>query len=490
MKQTFEKNQISKNNLEFIFSGCEDFELRNVVPGGGVLRDIHVCWIDGVVSGDAVSSDVIRPLSSDERFARAVTDSQCLDHIFNGGVYFYSVKRRSSISDVVADLVQGWCAVISDSLGLAVTLETKTDNARSISEPTVEKTVKGAKDAFVETLRTNTSLVRRKLRDPDLKMRQVELGRRTRTQVAVMYMASIADDGIVSEVFRRLSSIDIDGVTGAGVLEQYITDAPASPFPQLIHTERPDRFASELLSGRVGIIADGLPLGFIAPANMAQFMRVGEDRSQHFLVSSTLILLRWLSLFLSVMLPAVFVAVAMYHAEMLPYKLLVSMIDAKQQVPFSVAIEVLSMLVAFELLQEAGVRLPNPVGDTVSIIGALIVGQSAVEARVVSPIAVIVVATAGICGYTLPSQDMGSALRLLRLLAVLAAIALGLYGVMLLLALIIWRLCSIESFGVSYLAPLSEGGFSAALKSIVQPPLYADKKRPHFLHPKDVKNQK
>ena len=227
----------------------------------------------------------------------------------------------------------------------------------------------------------------------------------------------------------RSTAIDIDALLTAGDLEEYIVDSPRSPLPQLLHTERPDTFAMHLLDGRVGVLVDGLPVGFLLPADLAAFMRVPEDSATHFAVASMLTLLRWAALAISLLLPAAFVAISMYHQEMLPVKLLLSMTAAKQYVPFGAAAEVIAMLLAFELLQEAGLRLPDPVGQTASIIGALIVGQSAVEAKVVSPIAVIVVALAGICGYAMPSRDLGAAVRLGRLgLDARWRRCMGLYG--------------------------------------------------------------
>ena len=240
----------------------------------------------------------------------------------------------------------------------------------------------------------------------------------------------------------------------------------------------------------MGFIADGLPIGFLTPAPMAHFMRVNEDRSQHFMAASMPTILRWLSLVITILLPASLVAISMYHQEMIPFRLMVSMIDAKQKVPFTASIEMLSMLVAFELIQEAGARLPNPVGDTLSIIGALIVGQAAVEARVVSPVAVIVVATAGICGFTQPSQDMLAALRIIRIVMVLMAIALGMFGIMLTLVLMVWHLCSIETFGVSYTEPLSEKGVWGSLNVFLQFPLWREKYRPVSLRTYDRRRQK
>ncbi len=284
--------------------------------------------------------------------------------------------------------------------------------------------------------------------------------------------------------------MDIDGLDSSGDIEQYITDRPGSAFPQLIHTERPDKFASELMSGRVGLIADGLPIGFLLPAPLASFMKVEEDKSLHFLVSSALTLLRWLSALLSLVAPAAFIALAMYHQDMIPSKLLLSMIDAKQKVPFSSAFEVLTMLLAFELLLEAGLRLPNPVGSTISIIGALIVGQSAVEAKVVSPISVIIVATAGICGFTMPSRDLGAALRLLRFFAVFVSMGLGVFGLMLGLTMLIWYLAGIDSFGVPYISPLAEGGCGRIVSAFARPPLYARKTREAALRTPERRMQK
>lgn len=473
-----------------LFSDCTDFELRPVWPGGRRIPGVSVCWIDGLVSGKDVSEDVLRPLTDETRLAGAESAEACMDLLLRGAVWSYTAKCRRTLDETAQDLVRGYCAVLFDRTKTAVTFEVKTDVSRAVSEPTVEKTVKGAKDAFVETLRTNTSLIRRRLRTPGLKLRQTVVGRKSGTDVAILFLDGVADPETVSELERRMDAVDIDGLTSSGNLEQYITDRPGSLFPQLLHTERPDKFAVELLAGRVGIIVDGLPVGFLLPASLPAFLRVAEDRAQHWLIASTLMLLRWISLLISLLFPAFFTAVSMYHQEMIPTSLLLSMIEAKQRVPFSVAFEIFSMLLAFELLMEAGLRLPDSVGDTVSIIGALIVGQSAVEAKVVSPISVIVVAATAICGFTQPSRDLGAALRLLRLVMETLAVILGLYGIMLGLALLTWYLSGIESFGVPYLSPMAEGGFREVLKSLIRLPLPKDKFREKALHTPDKRNQK
>ncbi len=471
-----------------LFSGCADFETRVVLPA--LEHDaVTACWLDGVVQGSEIAETVLRPLTDAARLSRTDGDAERIELMERGAVYCCNMKRRKTTDETVDDIVRGCCAVIFDSLGEALTFEARTSNRRAVSEPTVEKSLKGAKDAFVESLRVNTSLVRRKLRSPALKLTQTTVGRKSGTVVGVMYIEDVADPGIVAEVGRRLDAIDIDGLLAAGDLEDYITDYPASPYPQLLHTERADRFSTELLEGRVGLICDGLPIGFLVPATLPSFMSVPEDDSLHFTVATALSVLRWFALVLALTLPALLVAVAMYHQEMLPTKLLLSMIEAKQRVPFGVAGETLAILLAFELLQEAGLRLPDPVGQTVSIIGALIVGQSAVEARVVSPIAVIVVAVAGISGYTMPSQDLSSALRLHRFLLVFAALFAGLYGIVAALCLLVWRLCTLESYGLAYTSPMTNSD-RGLLGTLLVRPMHRRKFRDAGVAGPDLRRQR
>jgi hypothetical protein len=284
-----------------------------------------------------------------------------------------------------------------------------------------------------------------------LKFRTVKVGDRSNTSVAVVYIDGFTRRELVNETEARLAAIRSDGLITASVIEASIADNPLSPFPQLIYTERADKFCLNLLEGRVGIIADGLPLGYLAPGTFDQFFKVPEDAANHFMIASVLTFLRYASLALTLILPAFYVAVAIYHHEMLPAKLMESVIQAKQSVPFPTAVEVTLMLIAFELLQEAGLRLPDPVGEVVSIIGALVVGQAAVEAKVVSPIVVIIIAVSGIAGSAMPSQDMASALRITRFIFALLAIVGGMFGIAVGVVLLVYPLCTLETFGEAYI---------------------------------------
>lgn len=408
---------ITAAEVKKIFSDCDDFEMRTVRIGLESRLTVCVCWLDGVVAAGDVSADILRPLTEGGRLADVTGSREAVRRIEQGAVYSCATRTRTQMDALIADLTKGSAALIFDAQRKAVTFEARTANVRAVSEPTIEKSVSGAKDAFVETLRINTSLVRRRLHTPAL-------------------------------------------------------------LPQLGQTERPDKFAGALLDGCVGLLVDGLPMGYLLPTTFRLLMHTPEDEAHNYLLASALIVLRYFALALSLTFPALYVAVAMYHQEMIPAKLLLSVIQAKQQVPFSVPAIILFMLIAFELLQEAGLRLPNSIGQTVSIIGALLVGQSAVDAKIVSPVAIIVVALAGIAGYTLPNQELSNAVRLLRLALVLAAALAGLFGILAMLGLVIWYLCTIDSDGVAYMAPFVDSERPALWRTLLRRPQPDNKFRP------------
>ena len=453
----FEGGPVSAAGLAQRFARCADFNVRRIDPGLDAERTLSGCWLDGLVSGDALSETLLRPLTEFWR-AGGEAAEPLRERLLAGAVSAWTVRECKSLREAVQAVCEGCCTLCFDTLGSALCFELKAPIGRSVAEPTLEKSVKGARDSFVETLRVNTALVRRRLAGSDLKLIESSLGRRSKTNVALLYLESAAQPQLVEEVARRLDKLELDALLSLGPLEEALADHPRSPFPQAVHTERPDRLAMLLSEGRVGLLVDGLPVALVVPVSFSEFMKVTGDGGQHFLISSTLRLLRYLSLLMALLLPGLYVAMATYHQEMIPTRLLLSMIEAKQRVPFSTALEVSGMMLSFLMLQEAGLRLPGPMGDTVSIIGALIVGQAAVEARIVSPIAIIVVAAASIACYTLPSQDLAAALRLWSFGLLLAGALGGLFGVGLGCCLLLWQLSGMDTFGRSYTAPLSEDG--------------------------------
>ena len=375
--------------------------------------------------------------------------------------------------------------------GAALSLFTGTEEKRSISAPASETVLKGARDAFVESLRTNTSIVRRHLKTPELRIAEHTVGRQSATLVDVLYIEGIADPELARRVSAQLADMDIDAVLATGNIEEYIVPAQRTPFPLLQYTERSDRFCAGLAEGRVGVLIDGLPLGYLAPGVLGDFLRAPQDKSESWMLASALTLLRCACMLVTLLLPALYVAMVTFHQEMIPTRLALSIIAAKQDVPFRSAFEAVVLLLAFEILQEAGLRLPQSIGQTVSIIGGLVVGSAAVEAKIVSPAVLIVVAVAGIAGYTMPSQELAGALRIWRFLLVVCASLAGLFGAAAALAALVVHLAGLESFGVSYLSPFStcsdgpdRGG------ELLRRPLPRVKWRPAALHPRNRRNQR
>ena len=463
------------------FENAADFETRKVLCGGQLLT---VLFLDGLTSGGDIAEQVVRPLAQMTDEAR---EEVLYTRALQGGVWCASVKEPESTQQAAELLVNGFCVILFPKSGKALGCEVKTGEKRSPSPPETENTVKGAKDAFTETLRTNTSLVRRHLRTPGLRLTETVIGKRTLTKVTVCWIDRLTDPELPRRMQERLSSIDIDGALSPAAIEEYVTGSRRTAFPLLEYTERTDHFCQGLLDGQVGLLADGLPLGYLAPVGLGRLMRSPEDRATDFFSASMLRLLRYAALGVSLLLPALYAAMAMFHQQMLPTKLLLSIIESKQNVPFSTLLEVLGLLCAFELLQQAGLHLPQAVGTAVSIIGGLVVGTAAVDAKLVSPAALIVTASSGICGFTLPNRELSDAVRLWRFVLTVLAGLWGLFGVTVGLLLLLTELAGLESLGRSYLSPFGRAEVKGAL---VRPRLVQQKWRDGALKPMDDQNQR
>ncbi|MGI5971815.1 MAG: spore germination protein [Oscillospiraceae bacterium] len=447
--------EVTPENLKKAFGHSSDLTERILHPERG--GEITAFFIDGLVDSEQISSNVIRPILqwADDSPERTMTSV----------VWNLNALERDNIADCAADLINGCCVIIYD--GKALSFEAKGGEKRSVSEPIIENVVKGAKEGFVETLRTNTSLVRRRLRSPQLRILEAKAGRLTKTRIEILYIEGLTNPEFVTELEERVKSIDVDGVISAAVLEEYIIGDVKTVFPLLQFTDLCDRFCEGLLAGRIGLIAEGIPIGYLLPATMPQLMKAPEDEANNYIVASVIRALRYFGLAVTLLLPGFYVAVATFHQEMIPYTLMKSIVESKQGVPFSSSVEVIGMLIAFEILQEAGLRLPKTIGQTVSIIGALIVGQSAVEAKIFSPVVVIVVAVAGIMGYLVPNQDFAAAMRIWRFMFAVCAALLGMFALALAGMVLIYHLASIENFNVPYLAPLAGRGGHYPLRNTV-----------------------
>ncbi len=467
--------EITDANISAIFDTAGDFNRRELTIGGQTL---YLYAIDGLTSGGDISEYVVKPLMQD-------TAGDLYERALHSTVYNSVAVACKDLDDVTKKLVNGYSVVLFGDRAIA--FETKTGEKRSPSAPEVENTVKGPKDAFTETIRTNTSLLRRHLRSPALRIYETQVGQRSLTNVSVVYIDGLTDPSLVERMKERLAQIDIDGLVTPSSVEEYVTGSRPTAFPLLQYTERTDRFAQALLDGRVGLLVDGLPLGYLAPVDLNYLMRSAEDRGTDYVSASCIRVLRYFALLIGLLLPAFYVAMVAFHPAMLPTALLQSVIESKQNVPFPTIFEVLGLLIAFELLQEASVSLPQSIGQSLSIIGGLVVGSAAVDAKIISPAALIIVATAGIAGFAMPGRDFADALRLWRfLLTVLASLG-GLFGMTLGAILLLVHLAELKSLDVPYLQPFSE---LSGLKSLLRPRLVRQKYRDAVLHPLDDRNQR
>ncbi|MGM9600617.1 MAG: spore germination protein [Faecousia sp.] len=473
------RDSLTDKNIRAVFEGAADFIPRELRCGEFTL---YAYAIDGLVSGGDTSEYILKPITE---HLRAPTMAQLYERALHGAVYNSVADDCKDLKTVSLKLVNGFCVVLFPGAG-AVAFEVKTGDKRGPSAPEVENTVKGPKDAFVETIRSNTSLIRRHLRSPDLRIYETKVGKRSLTNVSVVSLSGVTNPSLVERMKERLQSIDVEGFLSPSAVEEYITGSRKTPFPLMQYTERTDRFCQGILDGRVGLLVDGLPLGYLAPADIGYLMESPEDRGMDYISASCIRLLRYGALLISLLLPAVYVAMATFHQQMIPLPLLRSIIESKQSVPFSTVVEVLALLVAFELLQESGVHLPQAIGQSVSIIGGIVVGTAAVDAKIISPAALIAVSVAGICGFVQPNRDFAQAVRLWRFgLAVLGALA-GLFGVTVGFVLLLIHLSGLTCLDVPYLAPFSDGDSWGIFRTRLKNDIF----RPERLNTQDRRRQK
>jgi hypothetical protein len=441
-----------EDRFRAIFDRCDDVIFRSFRLCGN-NRGLIV-FIDGMVDEKRIETELLQPLMSCSQSEEERIDD-ILSWLINMVLPTEKIEIQMQDDQAAEAILNGEVLMLVDGTPGALQIGMASFETRSVEEPETEPVIRGPRDGFTESLQINVTLIRRRLKSPKLKSESFQVGTLSRTKIAIMYVEGLAQQKIIDEVKTRIQNIQLDMVLESGYIEELIMDNRFSIFPQLITTERPDRATASLAEGRVVIIVDNTPFSLIAPATFFELLQSVEDYSQHFMVATAT---RWLRLWLSfsaLVFPSLYIAVTTMHQEMLPTSLLISISSSREAVPFPAIVEAFIMELAFEGLREAGVRLPRPVGQAVSIVGALVIGQAAVQAGLVSASLVIVVSFTGIASFIFPSYSQGLSIRLLRFPLMIIAGTLGLYGILLALLALLVNLSKLRSFGVPYFSPIS-----------------------------------
>ncbi|ABR50671.1 GerA spore germination protein [Alkaliphilus metalliredigens QYMF] len=452
-------NRSLQKNLETIkgfLKDCDDVVYREFTIGKENKHKGAVIWIDGMVNKDLINNYIMESLMIDSRLVdpkpKAIKDN-FIDLLKNKTLAVSEIEEVDTIEDVLVNIFSGETALLLDDYEKIIIIASRGWEGRGISEPETEAVIRGPRDGFTETMRFNTALIRRRIRDHRLKVKNYRVGVRSQTDVVVMYMEDIANKGVLEEVDKRLNKIDVDAIIESGQLEEFIEDEWQSLFPQIQNTERPDVAAAGIYQGRVILVVDNTPFALMVPTTFNMMMQSAEDYYERWDIGTMVRILRYFCLLIALYAPALYVGISSFHPQMIPTDLALTLAATRRGVPFPAVIEALIMEVTIEILREAGVRLPGAIGSTIGIVGGLVIGQAAVEAGIVGPLMVIVVAITAIASFAIPSYNLAISVRLIRFIILFSAAIFGLYGIMLITLVMLIHLCSLKSFGMPYLSP-------------------------------------
>lgn len=493
---------------------CNDVIIREFsLLAQNIEYKAFVMYIDGMVDSSVINEFILSPLMMrnranifDDKQKKFVSEKKIdnvtlknfkkskeknlVDFIYNSLIPQNSVDKVTDFSDVYSAINMGNCMLFVDSLDTAFNLDVKGFKQRNIDSPRNEVVVRGSQEAFVENIRTNTSMIRRLVNNENLVMETLTVGQITKTQVSIGYIKSLANEDLVAEVRYRINNLSVDYLISSGQLRQLIQDSPESLFPQMVATERPDKVSNFLLEGRVVIVINGSPYVLVAPGVFVDFITSPEDLNLKYQFSNMQKLIRLLAIFLSLLLPGMYIAITNYHQELIPTELLFTIAAARESVPFPTFVEILLMEISFELIREAGLRVPTPLGSTIGIVGALILGEAAVSASLVSPVLIIIIAITGICSFSIPDFSLNFTFRIYRFIYIILGYVAGFLGISVVLFIQLVIMCKLKSFGSPYINPYILNKNKRSISSYFIPPIWKRERTSVFLHAQKKFSQK
>ncbi|KQL36123.1 spore germination protein [Psychrobacillus sp. FJAT-21963] len=499
MMNASSRNELKANLQENIqrikdsLGSSSDIIIREIRIGKEETIKAGIIYTDGLTDSNSLQNFILETLMLDikgtELQKKLSPEQNLISVLKDFAMTVGEIKELTDFEVLFTGLLSGDTIILIDGYAQGLIISNKHWVERGVTEATAQVVVRGPREGFSENLRVNTALIRRRLKDPNLWMESKVIGKRTKTNVAMMYINGIANDKIVKEVRMRLDKIDIDGILESGNIEELIQDAPYSPFPTIFNTERSDVVAAALLEGRIAILVDGTPFVLIVPALFIQFFQSSEDYYQRADIASLIRLLRFFAFAIALLAPAFFIAVTTYNHVMLPPALLISLAAQREGVPFPAFVEAIIMEVTFEILREAGLRMPRSIGSAMSIVGAFVIGTAAVEAGIISAAMVIVVSITAISSFVSPTYDLAISVRILRFGFMAIAASFGLVGITIGLIALLLHLCSLRSFGVPYMSPVAPFNLSDQEDMFIRLPKWKMFTRPRLINQQNIVRQ-
>ncbi|MFC0472730.1 spore germination protein [Halalkalibacter kiskunsagensis] len=477
----------NKKQMEELFLNCDDIDTKEYRFGPDLSNEALTVYCNTLVQDEKLNylKSLLQDIVTHEVGpATEITVEQLKDFIFQKGVSAQTLETLEDFEQVSEKVLQGYVVIFFDTWNKALSFSAISLESRTVAEPTSEGVVQGPHEGTVENLKKNIGLIRSRLQSRKFKVITFHAGKETKTEIAYGYLEGSVDPEVLKEFEKRISKLKDMDILETSYVEELLEDSTYSPFPQYRHTERPDVAVPALLDGKIIVMVHGTGSILICPALYLELFQSVEDYYQRTIISTMIRLMRFIAVIISLTLPSVYIALSTFHPEMIPTVLLLAVLNTREGIPFPALLEALIMVFFFELMREAGVRMPRPVGQAVSIVGALIIGEAAIQAGIASPIMVVVVALTGISSFAIPQYNLAISYRILQYPLMILAATLGGFGVMVGLLLILLHLASLRSLGVPYLAPfaplrprrLGDAFIRRPLKELIKSP------RNHHMH--------